>query len=361
MKKGLLFAASMLSVFGTFAVAHAQAPTVSAGAAQTITLPTSSVTLTGTAAFAAPATALASTTWSFTSGPATPVIATPSALSTSVSGLTAVGNYVFTLTAVDNVPVTPFTNAATVTITVNPASANPTVNAGADQIITGTTSTLTGTATASSGRTIASYAWSQISGPSTSTIATPTAASTSISGLAVGTYTYSLAATDSAGSTSSDTVNISVGMNNPPLPVVVAMKKMRLNINEAGKADIIGSLETINGSVLTVKVFGITFTVDATNASLTGSVKDFSLYKVGDMISAQGSVDPAATTLTIKARNVKDMSIKNTKDRKNREKEREHEDEMKKVDNNLFPSLDDHNRGEGKGKGKGNSGRGGDR
>lgn len=343
MKKGILFAASLLSILGFVAVAQAAAPTVSAGSAQTITLPTSSVTLTGTSVFNAPATAIASSAWTFTSGPATPVIATPSALSTSVTGLTVAGNYVFTLTSTDNA-VPAFSATSPVTITVAPAaSLAPVVNAGADQIITGATATLTGTATASSGRTIATYAWSQISGPSTSAIATAGAASTAVSGLAVGTYTYSLAVTDSAGSTTSDTVSISVGMNNPPLPVVIAQKKMKLNINENGKVELIGSLEAISGTTLTVKVYGISFTVNAANTKFDGTVKDFSLYKVGDMVSVQGAVDPAATTLTINARNVKDMSIKNTRERRNRENERKHEDDMDKQDGNLFPSLDSHN------------------
>jgi hypothetical protein len=92
------------------------APTVSAGSAQTITLPVSSVTLTGTATDADGS--IASYQWSKTSG-GTAVIVSPATASTSVTGLTA-GTYVFSLKVTDNEGATA---NSTVTITVNNATA----------------------------------------------------------------------------------------------------------------------------------------------------------------------------------------------------------------------------------------------
>ncbi|HVV06833.1 MAG TPA: carbohydrate-binding protein, partial [Puia sp.] len=96
------------------------------------------------------------------------------------------------------------------TSTSTPAP-TPVANAGADQTITLPTSsiTLTGTGTETGG-TIKSYAWSQISGPSTATIATSTQAQTTISALIAGTYVLQLKVTDANGATASDQVNVVV-------------------------------------------------------------------------------------------------------------------------------------------------------
>ncbi|RYF26556.1 MAG: hypothetical protein EOO42_01255 [Flavobacteriales bacterium] len=77
------------------------APTVSAGANSTAN--TNPKVLTGTATPQSPKT-IVSTVWSQVSGPSTAVMATPNALSNSVSGLVS-GVYVFKLTATDSVGV----------------------------------------------------------------------------------------------------------------------------------------------------------------------------------------------------------------------------------------------------------------
>ena len=74
-------------------------PTVTADSTQTITLPTDSVTLTGTASGNGGAT-ISSTSWTKASG-GSATITSPSSLTTKVTGLTA-GTYVFQLTATDN-------------------------------------------------------------------------------------------------------------------------------------------------------------------------------------------------------------------------------------------------------------------
>ncbi|MHA4808139.1 PKD domain-containing protein [Flavitalea flava] len=189
-------------------------PTVSAGTDIGITLPTSTVTLTGTATPAS-GTTIASYAWSQVSGP-TASITTPGAISTTVTGLTA-GTCVFMLTVTSSEGVSATSN---IQVTVSPAAGPvltpPTVNAGTDIGITLPTSTvtLTGTATPASGTTIASYAWSQVSGP-TAIITTPGALSTTVTSLTAGTCVFMLTVTSSAGV--SATSNIQVVVNTAPV------------------------------------------------------------------------------------------------------------------------------------------------
>ena len=188
-------------------------PTVTAGNAQTIQLPTSSVTLTGTATMNGGAT-ISSSVWTEVSGPATAVIADASALATGVSGLTAAGTYVFQLKATDN---NGNSSTATVVITVEganpPVGTPPTVSAGSDQTIQLPTSsvTLTGTATGNGGATIAATVWTEVSGPATATVSASTALSTGVSGLTVaGSYVFELKATDNNGLSTTAAVTITV-------------------------------------------------------------------------------------------------------------------------------------------------------
>jgi hypothetical protein len=86
----------------------------------------------------------------------------------------------------------------------------PVANAGADNTITLPNNvTLVGSATDSDG-TVATYAWSKLSGPGSFTITTPNAATTTVTGLAVGTYVFRLTATDDDGATSIDDVQVTV-------------------------------------------------------------------------------------------------------------------------------------------------------
>lgn len=89
-------------------------PTVSAGPNQTITLPTSSVTMAGSSSKSGGS--IASNLWTKVSGPSTFVITTPSSLTTTITGLTSSGVYTFMLTATDNLG---NTNSGTMTVTVN--------------------------------------------------------------------------------------------------------------------------------------------------------------------------------------------------------------------------------------------------
>jgi hypothetical protein len=93
-------------------VVQPPAPTVNAGASQSITLPVSTVTLSGSATDSA--SAITAYLWSEVSGPNVPVIASEGSPSTVVSGLVA-GTYIFQLWAVDALGAT---GVDTVSVTV---------------------------------------------------------------------------------------------------------------------------------------------------------------------------------------------------------------------------------------------------
>lgn len=117
-------------------------PVVNAGVDQNITLPVSSVSVTGTATDDG---SIASTNWTKVSGPVGGAITTPTALTTTITGLTA-GTYTFRLTATDD---SGATASDDIVVTVNPA-----------------TCTLGGT-TVSSGNTINAYQFSSVPAPAT--------------------------------------------------------------------------------------------------------------------------------------------------------------------------------------------------
>jgi hypothetical protein len=109
-----------------------QAPVVNAGPDQTITLPVTSVSLTGTASddhLPAPPAAL-TYAWSLVTGPASPTFSAATSLSTTAS-FPAAGTYTLRLTVSDSAR----TTTDDVVITVNPANPAPTfvpvrINAG---------------------------------------------------------------------------------------------------------------------------------------------------------------------------------------------------------------------------------------
>ncbi|SNC77727.1 Putative Ig domain-containing protein, partial [Hymenobacter gelipurpurascens] len=91
-------------------------PVASAGANQTITLPTSTVTLAGSGTAASGAT-ITGYSWSQSSGPSTATFSTKTVANPTVSGLAA-GSYVFALVVTDSKGLS--SSPSSVTVTVNP-------------------------------------------------------------------------------------------------------------------------------------------------------------------------------------------------------------------------------------------------
>jgi len=178
-----------------------QPPTVSAGADQTVTLP-SSVTLVGTARDDGLPNGQMLTTWSKVSGPGTVNFGSAGSLGTTVS-FSAAGSYVLQLTATD----TTLSSSDAVAITVNPAPAI-TVNAGSDQTITlPSSASLAGSTGGASGPLTTN--WSKVSGLGNVTFGNSSALSTTAAFSAAGTYVLQLTASDGVSSTA-DSLTVGV-------------------------------------------------------------------------------------------------------------------------------------------------------
>ena len=285
------------------------APTVSAGSSQTITLPTSSVTLTGTATGNNGAT-ISTVTWTEKSGPATATISSANSLSTTVSGLTVAGTYTFQLVAVDNYG---SSAGATVTVTVNAQQIAPTVSAGSAQTIIqpASTASLTGTATGNNGATVSSVAWTQTGGPVTATISSSNTLSTSVSGLTdVGTYTFQLTATDNNGLSTSATVTVVVkAVANAP---TVTVETDQTITQPASTASLTGTATGNNGATITSVAWTqtggpVTATISSPG-SLTTSVSGLTTVGVYSFkltaTDNNGLTNSATMTVTVVAQEV---------------------------------------------------------
>ncbi len=195
-----------------------QLPTANAGNNIVITLPVNSTTLNGSGADADGT--IASYAWSRVSGPTTFTLGTAAAATTTLTSLVQ-GTYVFRLRVTDNSGAIATDD---VNVTVNAAvNQLPTANAGNNIVITlpVNSTTLNGSGTDPDG-TIASYAWSRVSGPTTYTFGTAGAATTTLTGLVQGTYVFRLTVTDNSGATATDNVNVTVNAAANQLPTANA-------------------------------------------------------------------------------------------------------------------------------------------
>ncbi|RYZ51686.1 MAG: carbohydrate-binding protein [Sphingobacteriales bacterium] len=219
-------------------------PVVNAGADKTITLPTNSVALAGSATDANGS--VSSYAWTRISGPTQFTFSNAAVANPTVSNLAA-GTYVFRLTATDNQSASAYDE---VTITVNAAAnAAPVANAGADKSITLPTNSvaLTGSGTDANG-TIASYRWTKTSGPTQFTFSNAAVASPTVSNLVAGTYTFRLTVTDNQGATGTDDVQVVVNSaaNTAPVANAGTDKAITLPTNSVA---LTGSGTDANGSI----------------------------------------------------------------------------------------------------------------
>jgi hypothetical protein len=193
------------------------------GADQVINLPNSSVTLNGSASFDSDGN-ISTYTWSQIEGPGAAALTSPNASTTSANSLVQ-GTYRFRLVVTDNAGAV---GADTLTITVNaapppPPAPNrlPVANAGTDQSIRFPVNfvALNGSASYDPDGTIASYSWTQVSGPGISAIASPSGTNTVVNNLIAGLYSFRLEVRDNNGATAADTVVVRVQLAQPPVPV----------------------------------------------------------------------------------------------------------------------------------------------
>jgi hypothetical protein len=289
-------------------------PTVSGGSDQTIQLPVSSVTLSGTATGNGGAT-ISSTVWTEVNGPTTAGIAAATSLSTGVTGLTTAGTYVFALKATDN---NGLSNTATVTVTVQaaapPVNVPPTVTAGSDLTIQLPVSsvTLNGSATGNGGATISSTEWTEVSGPVTATIADAAGLSTGVSGLTTaGSYVFELKATDNNGLSTTAAVTVTVQAAAPPVnvpPTVSAGSDLTIQL-PVSSVTLTGTATGNGGAAISSTVWTETSgPVTAAIADATGlSTGVTGLTAAGTYVfqlkatDNNGSSTTAAVTITVEA------------------------------------------------------------
>jgi len=235
--------------------AGATAPTVNAGGDPSITLPTSSITLSGTAAGNGGAT-IKTTSWKELSGPVAAAIASPSSLTTTITGLTTVGTYVFQLTATDNNNLTSTSSVSVVVNAAATAGAPPTVSAGKGQAIVLPTSSveLAGTAAGVNGATITTLSWKQDSGPVTATIASPSSLSTAVTGMTnPGNYIFSLFATDNNGKTAYGSMTVFVtgtAVTAPSVAPTVSAGKGQAIVLPTSSVELTGTAAGNNGATI---------------------------------------------------------------------------------------------------------------
>jgi dienelactone hydrolase len=153
--------------------------------------------------------------------------------------------------------------------TTNKGNKIPLANAGSDKTIflTGST-TLTGSGTDTDG-TIATYAWTQIGGPSTATLVNNLTSTLTVSGLAVGAYQFRLTVTDNTGNTDSDYIQLTVGTDNI-LPVANAGADKTI-VLPANSVTITGSGTDADGTIASytwTKVSGGVATLSGTSAAI---------------------------------------------------------------------------------------------
>jgi hypothetical protein len=275
-------------------------PTANAGSNQTITLPTSSITVNGSGSD--PDGTVASYAWTKVSGPAGQTIVSPSTASTSITGLVA-GTYIFRLTVTDNGGAT---GTSDVTITVNAAAnQNPTVSAGADLLITLPTSQVTLTSSASDlDGTIAGYSWTKISGPSSGTITTPSASSSTVTGLTAGTYVYRITVVDNSNGSAFDEVQVIV--NQPPTVSAGSNQTIQLPTNSVNLTSTASDPDGTIASYLWTRTSGTGSTITSPSSSattVTGLTQGTYTYRV-TVTDNRGATIFSEITITVNAANI---------------------------------------------------------
>jgi pimeloyl-ACP methyl ester carboxylesterase len=288
------------------------APVTIAGPDITITLPTNSTTLNGTATYDKEGY-VNSYQWTKVSGPSQFSIANTAGASTALTNLVE-GTYVFKLTAWDNQWANSSDEVTVVvkaeSTTTPPPTTSPLVaNAGSNVSLTLPSNSTTLNGSGSTGKIIA-YSWSKVSGPAPCTFANANAATTMVSNLTTGTYNFSLQVTDSSGATSTATVVViqnaapSTG-NQPAIPVpgadmTITLPVNSVTLNGTASYDPDGAIKAYQWSKVSGPSSGTI--ASATAASTTASNLVEGVYKFKLMVWGDNWVPMAAEMqVTVKA------------------------------------------------------------
>lgn len=281
-------------------------PVAYADTNRTITLPTNSSTLHGSATDVDGT--IASVSWIRFSGPATGIINTPNDTTTVVSGLTQ-GVYQYRLIVIDD---NGAADTAFVIVTVNAAPINqpPTVVASADQTITQPTAAVAVTSVGNDpeGGSL-TYLWTKLSGPASGNIVTPNSANTTINGLTLaGVYQYRITVTDNGSLTGTDNVRIQVDSlivtNEPPVADAGPNRNITLPINTT---TLTGNATDPDGTISLIVWSKVSGPSTGTIVSPNSAVTTFNnlvqgLYQMRIVVTDNlGLTDTAFMTVTVNA------------------------------------------------------------
>ncbi|MDI3322283.1 PKD domain-containing protein [Pinibacter soli] len=281
------------------------APTAVAGANQTITLPTSSVTLDGSAS-KDPDGSISRYAWAQVSGPSTSTITSPTTASTQVTSLVA-GTYVYQLTVYDNNAATATSN---VSITVNaaaPGNKAPVANAGNNFSTTNNYAYLSGGASYDPDGSIAAWAWSQVSGPNTATLLSGNTMFPTVKDLIGGTYVFQLTVTDNQGASASATVSLSVGGNKQPVASAggnfnVQLPQGTVTLDGSLSYDPDGTISSYSWTKVSGPTGGTIVTPTGKTSQLTGLIAGTYIYQV-QVTDNGGLTATSQVTVTVFAAN----------------------------------------------------------
>jgi poly(3-hydroxybutyrate) depolymerase len=280
-------------------------PTAVAGTNQTITLPTNSVSLDGSASSDANGT-ITRYAWAQVSGPSSGTITSPTTAATQVTGLIA-GTYVFQLTVYDNNAATATSN---VTVTVNaaaPGNKAPVANAGNNFSTTNNYAYLSGGASYDPDGSIATWAWSQVSGPTTATILSGNTMFPTVQNLAAGTYIFQLTVTDNQGASASATVSLTVGGNKAPVASAggnfnVQLPQGTVTLDGSLSNDPDGTISTYAWTKVSGPTGGTIVTPSGKTTQLTGLIAGTYVYQL-QVTDNGGLTATAQVTVTVIAAN----------------------------------------------------------
>jgi serine protease len=154
------------------------------------------------------------------------------------------------------------------------------------------TVSLSGVATASAGRSISAYAWTQVTGASVGTIANQNTATASFTAPATGTYSFKLTATDSSGLIGTATTTVRV--NSPPVLAGVTDQTVTVGNTLSfvvGATDVDGDAQIfVSVSLPTGATLSSTGTFSWPNASPAGNYTLTYFARDNDANSPQGTV-----------------------------------------------------------------------
>jgi pimeloyl-ACP methyl ester carboxylesterase len=249
-------------------------PIANAGADKTLTLPTNSITLSGTGSDTDGS--ITAYKWTKVSGGAATLGSTTSS-SLALSGLVA-GSYVFRLTVTDDKSATASDDVTVQVSATGTTNASPVANAGANKTLTLPTNSITliGTGSDTDGK-ITAYKWTKVSG-GTATLGSTTASSLALSGLVSGTYVFRLTVTDDKAATASDDVTVVVNTSSGGTTTTQSAPVADAGGNKTIKLPVTsvvlnGSATTYKGTIVSYKweqIYGAPVTLqNATTPNLT--------------------------------------------------------------------------------------------